>query len=491
MLVLAALTAFSSGEVFYEIKADKEEALVNTTLKLSCSPGEGQCPVNRWRLSWDLPDGATIRSIHDSIGEINDYQRQGSEVRIVTNSGPRRTSETVKISAIIRKDAEEIHRGLYMRRMNLAGFKGQRTQGVVENPEIISGWVGRNFETFFTASNMTFSGTGSTTVRINFGTGNKTRYYEFFGGNPENTSKAYEISVGMTGLTQAFTRFPVALMKPENYENSVVDWSAGEYVGGSFRMRKNLGEDFLPVLAHETVHGLNERKLKWDSTSSTWFDEGTAKYVESMVQLHLRGKGKTRKLFGEDTVYYERRNGTRYRITAPSSGERDELWAYYQQDKEFMKYWNPSAYPDQRSFGYAYSELIIRNYVVNMNGTLRELYRQIRPRDEIDSSEEKWMMMSEYLDLTPCKYSERQRFEKCLKNINSYNYSIYRAENISRSTDTITLEPLGIKRTEEGKRLNLTDEDYRFGRESKFERRISSFLAAVRDFFLSWLGGVK
>lgn len=490
-LVLTVLTSASTGEVFHEIQADRDKARLNTTLKLDCDPETSQCPVNRWRLTWDLPENAVVERIEDSNGQIQDYERQGSQVRIVTNSGQRRTSETVKISATVGEGAEKIHKGLYMRKLNLAGFAGESTQGVMKNSEIISGWTGRNFKTSFTQDNMSFSGTGSTTVRINFGTGNKARYYEFFGGKPENSSKAYEISVGMTGLTQPFQRFPVALMSPEDYENSVVEWSAGEYVGGSFRMRKNLEEEFLPVLAHETVHGLNDRQLKWDSTSSTYLDEGTAKYVESMVQLHLRGKKKARNIFGEDTVYYERRNGTRYRVTEPSSGEKEKLWSYYRENRDFMKNWNPNDYPERRNFGYAYSELIIRNYVVNTEKTLRDLYQNMDPVGEISSNQEKWDYLSRNLDMTPCRYSDRKKFENCLEKINSYNYSIYRAKNISKDTQTLNLEPLEIKKPVKQEKINFTAGNHSFKGVSGFERSLSGFFASIRQIFLSWIGGLS
>ena len=453
LLTVLLIVFFSPalGEVFYQIDADRSSVDMNTTLELECSAGTGSCPVNRWRLAWDIPNNAEIISIRDSIAEIEDYTMEGSQVSLKTNSGSQRTTETVKIQLEIDESAEEIHKGLYKRKLDLAGFSGEKTSGIISNPDIISGWMGRRFTTSYTDNNMSFTGTGSTSLRINFGKGNKTKYYTFFGGNPDNTSLAYEVSVGMTGLKQGFERFPVALMNPDNYEDSVVGWSAGEYVGGSFRMRKNLEDDFLPVLAHETVHGLNERELKWDDSSSTWLDEGTAKYIESMVNLHLKGKERTRNLFGEDTTYTEKRNGTRYKITAPSSGDPQMLWSYYQEDRDFMKEWNPHNFPDERSFGYAYSELIIRNYVVNQNRSLRELYQKINPQREVTSNQEKWDLVSKHLDLTPCKYDSRGRFDRCLERINQHDYQIYRAENISKSENRITVTPLEIKEREKKK----------------------------------------
>lgn len=500
-LTLALLSivflSIASGDVYYEIDAGDDSVRMNTTLELECDTADENCPVNRWRLTWDLPEGSDLISIEDSLGEVDDYTKDGDQVSLRTNRGDRRDSETVRIRVEIDGKAEEIHKGLFKRKLNLAGFSDQETRGIVRNPELISGWTGKGFETSYSEKQMNFTGEGSTSVRINFGKGHKTEYYEFFGDKPSNTSLAYEVSVGMTGLTQGFERFPVAVMDKNDYDGSVVQWSAGEYVGGSFRMRKSLEDDFLPVLAHETVHGLNERKLKWDTTSSTWLDEGTSKYVETLVNLHLKGKQRTRKLFGENTTYTVSRNGTRYRVTAPSSGDPERLWNYYQNDREFMKNWNPRDYPDERSFGYAYSELIIRNHIARENNTLRELYRQMDFNRRIESNQEKWNLLSRYLDLKPCNYNSREKFNSCLQEINSYDYYIFRAQNISRKKGKVSLEPIEIKEIEDetlfgNTTVNGTERIQRTVQNGgeKASLIISRFFENLREFFISVLGGL-
>ena len=443
---LISLLLMVSGvfaQVFHEVDFDEASVELNTTVRLSCDSSGDNCPVNSWRLNWNVPDDAVITSIRDSIDRIEDYERRQESLLLTTNRGQRRTSETVEISMRMTGGAEEIHNGLYKREFSPPGFSGKRNSGYIQNSNIISGWTGYGFQPSFSQSNMTFRGTGSSRVRINFGNGNKTEYYEFFGGNPDNTSLAYEISVGMTGLIQDFKRFPVALMKPTKYEDSVVSWSSGEYVGGSFRMRKNLGDKFLPVLAHETVHGLNERELKWDQTSSTWFDEGSAKYVESMVNLKIKGLGRTSNLFGEDVEYRTTINGSQYKVTLPSKGQREELWSYYQGDRQFMKNWNPIDYSENRDFGYAYSELIIKNFVSRQNGSLRELYDKINSSVKVESNERKWDIYSEHLDLKPCKYDERERFRRCLDQINSHRYTVYRADPV-HNDENFSPDPLKL-----------------------------------------------
>ena len=433
------------AEVFHGMQAEENSMQLNTTLELDCSQTSSDCPVNSWRLSWSLPENAEVLSVRDSYGNITDYELDDGQLDISTNSGPPREKETVRIQSNSSSNAEEVHAGLYKRRVSLAGLPNETTRGVIQNPGIVSGWTSGEFNESFSTDEMRFRGRGSTNLRINFGKGAETSHYEFFGGTRENTSLAYEISAGMTGLTKPFKRFPVALMPKNEYEGSVTSWSSGEYVGGSFRMREDLGDRFLPVLVHETVHGLNDRQLKWDRTSSTWFDEGSAKYVESMTTRYIKGKDRTRNLFSDETTYYDMRNGTRYEVTLPSSGDPDRLWMYYQNNRSFMKNWNPRGYDSNRDFGYAYSELVIRNYVVNRNKSLREVYKYLDPGRVITGNSEKWSFYSGIMDLEPCNYESKQRFEECLETINEHDYSVYRVENFTRGGDQIELKPVEIR----------------------------------------------
>jgi hypothetical protein len=229
------------------------------------------------------------------------------------------------------------------------------------------------------------------------------------------------------------------------YEDKVSEWSRGEYSGGVIRMRGGLEGDFAPVLAEETVHAFNEETLNFDNTSSTWLDEGIAGYTQAMVRKKLSGESKTRTLFGEERSYSERRDGSLYKITKPSKGDKQKLWQYYQDNMSFMKHWNPQK-SENRDFGYAYSELIIRNYV-SQNNSIRKLYNQLNPQ-KIKNNEEKWRKYSEILDLKPCNYSSRKKFDSCLERINKYDYPVYYASKLpGKNTTQIKIEEVKIPET--------------------------------------------
>lgn len=439
--LLAAFSFTAAAEVYHEAEVSEQGMLLNTSIQLEC---ENNCPVSRWSLTWQLPDSADVIGVKDSIGEIDEYTVQNDRIQVTTNSGPQRMNETVLLQMNVTEDSEEIYNGLYQRRISLPGFSGEESSGVIHAENLISGWKGYGFETSYTDSSMKFQGEGPVNLRLKFGKGNETDYYTFFGDYTGDVSQAYEISIGNTGLEQDFEHFPVASMPSDVYNRTANRWSAGEYLGGSMMIRQELGDNYVPVLAHETVHGLNDRELNWDRTSSAYFDEGTSEYVEYLVRKKLSaGDEDVRppgEVFGEDVRWDPDPGDGRYSLI-PSSGDRDELWQYYQDDRDFMKTWSSkdAAY---RGFGYAYSQLLVQNYVVN-GGRLSELYRELGGDRKVGDSEEKWSIYSEHLDMEPCNFDNREKFNSCLDRINEYDYSVYSAKP-SRNSTNLTVRKLEV-----------------------------------------------
>lgn len=414
-LLTLLLAGFASGEVFYEVKADDEEMKVNATVTLEC---DSNCPD----LNWNIPQGAEVLSAQDGFGAL-EYDKSGDEVSLKPN---RRRIENVTfdIRLLVDREAEEIYDGLYKREVSLAGFSDTKTSGIVENENLLSGKAGFGFQTGFSEDEMRFRGQGPVYLRFKYGEGKETDYFSFFGDFDEEAKQAYQIPVGTTGVYQEFERFPVAVMPDGVYNETVNRWSSGEYISGSMTIRDSLEEDFEPVLAHEVVHGLNDRELKWDSTRSSYIDEGIAEHVESLVK---RKQGeRTRNLFGEEITYRKKVDGDVYRYTLPSKGAEERLWSYYSEGREFMKSWNAiNSRKENRRFGYAYSELIIKNYIANMNGSVKEIYEDLEINSEVSDPEEKWSIYSSIFDMTPCKYESRQRFKECLDSVNNHEYPVY------------------------------------------------------------------
>jgi hypothetical protein len=483
-LTLLLLTTFflvsAAAEIQYQGVMDEETVKMNTSIQLEC---DEDCPVSRWSLNWNLPENAEIIEIRDGLGEIEDYDRTGRTVSLTTNR-EERYNATVRIQMRIDEPAEEVYDGLYYRKMSLPSFRGETTTGQIKVENLVSGKVGFGFESSFVDEEFRFRGEGPTNIRVNFGEGMENRYYEFFGEDRDNSTEAYEIAVGTTGQVQNFERFPVAVMDNRTYNEKVNRWSSGEYVSGAISLRDDLGEEYLPVLTHETIHGLNDKFLSWDQTESTYLDEGTAEYAEYLMKKKLYRNGRadtgTREVFGERKEYrVEEEDGT-YIYTLRPQGDREQLWNYYQDDREFMKGWNPRQSEEAREFGYAYSELLIKYYTVN-NGTVRDLYSDIAMEEKIESPQQKWDVLSDHMVMEPCNFDSRQRFDRCLDQINDHNYPVYTAKpDASRSK--LEFNEINVpNRTRKDSGVRETVE--------KTQITFQQFLKGFLDYIVSLIGG--
>ena len=453
-ILILFLMSSAAAQVSYDIEAGKDSVEMNSTIVLECDTQDENCPVNSWQVSWDIPENAEVVSLEDSQGVIGDYSVESDALSFQTNTGPRRSSERIDIELYIEEDAEKFG-DLYRREVSLPGFQGESNQGTLEVENLLSATISSDFEKSFGKNRVNFSGSGASNVQVNFGEGDEVGEYVFFGDRLDNSSLAYRIAVGTTGRTQDFPKIPVRVLPDGEYDDQVSEWSGGEYTSGIIRIRQNPEENQAAVLAEETVHSFNDAAFSFDETSSSWLDEGIAGYTQAMVRKKMLGKDKTREVFGKDTSYRETREEGIYQVTKPSKGDKEELWEYYQEDREFMKSWSPED-SSRRDFGYAYSELIVRNWV-SQNNSVREIYENIGDQ-ELNSNDEKWGYYSEILDLTPCKFESRERFENCLERINSYDYPVLAAEEIpERDQVTIRVRELEVPEKERYRNRELLE----------------------------------
>ncbi len=400
----------ASAQVTHSVDIEENQSIVNTTLELDSERG-----VNSWNINYRLPEGSEIMKIRDSYGEIEEYTYSNRRLKLETNSGERRHDEYLRINYIITQE-DNSFAGLNYRTFNFAGFDGERTSGKVEVENLISGRISQGFEASYNKSK-NFQGQGPIQFTVNYGEGEDTDYFTFFGDelNYSEMDEAYEIALGTVGYQQDFERFPVVVR--EDFEGQ--DWSAGEYTQGRISLRPS--EDVFSVLTHETVHGLNDKLLNWDQTSSAWMDEGIATHAEDLARITRQGRERNSNLFGDSVRYRE--DG--YIYTLPSRGDRERLWNYYENDEDWMRDWAPRK--GNRTFGYSYSELIVKNYVRN-NNSIQDIYSEAEQTSRVEDNDEKWSIYSEFMDLRPCEYDSRQRFDECLDEINSYEYRVLLAQ---------------------------------------------------------------
>jgi hypothetical protein len=223
----------------------------------------------------------------------------------------------------------------------------------------------------------------------------------------------------VTGIKSP-VKFGVAVVPEEEYTDDYIDWSAGTFNGLIVLKESKNENEILATAIHETVHGFNQFAVDWDQTNISWFDEGTASYIGSAA-YRILGEQQP-ELFGEKKVW---RNNT-YIYTLPPKKTPEELLTYYQTNRNFMYYWYPQSAYD-REFGYAYSELFIREYVKDYGNELQKVYRQlleinqtVYDRDEAN----KIILDIMDTDFKPCYSLKLKEIENCTTILNKMSFKI-------------------------------------------------------------------
>ncbi|MDY6766345.1 MAG: hypothetical protein SVW77_03165, partial [Candidatus Nanohaloarchaea archaeon] len=153
-------------------------------------------------------------------------------------------------------------------------------------------------------------------------------------------------------------------------------------------------------------------------------------------------------IFGEEVSW---RCGERTRCSYPPRGTPDQLWEFYQGDESFLASWSPLASPDAetRQFGYALSELVVRDYV-RRNGpdALHPVYNELqamnREMDRQLSGRAATRRLQQVMDtdLRPCSAADRDVFDRCLDAVHSMEPRIPDPVDTGRTVNTVPIQPV-------------------------------------------------
>lgn len=418
--VFVLATAPSTASVVHRVSFEDNGAVVNSSLLI-----ESEEPVGGTRFTVGQEKYMEVVEVNSETGEASYSYENGSLVLGVDTTLPKKEHSLEVVWKPV-EGLEESFPGLYMIDMDLFGFKGKETAAVVKNPDILSWYEPVSFRSQYSNGSLKFEGEGNLWLRGYLSDeGKETENYYYF--EDYNFSEAEElvpILEHVSGVSNPHKRIPVVVLEDEAYDEEFDGWSKGMYrTGGLVAVRESLeGSNRIAALLHETTHGFNSRALKWDSTDTAYYDEGRAKLVELLVSEAL-GSPRS-EIFGEE-VRFEKGN-RRYRLSPRSSPE--ELWSYYQNDRDWISYWSPrkEEFSDVRRFGYALSELILRKKVEEDGlGSLREVQRNLSGVGRrVESPKEKAEIMGNLVDLRPCYTENRTEFESCLEGINSQEFDL-------------------------------------------------------------------
>jgi hypothetical protein len=403
-----------SATTVYEIDMKGDDAYFNLTFELQ---SEKNVPI--WEVSWVLPSNSELISIEDEK-PIKEYRLNRRFLTFKTNFDSSGKTEVVKIRGIIKDVVSDGFEPLYTTILQLSAFENETTYATVHLPNLISASASFGFKKQMRNNTVQFMGEGPINIYLlHSAKGREYDHYLFFG--TENIGTAdnmFFIIPKVTGMDSPFEKFTVVTLNDDDYEILVDPWSDAKYkYAGLIILKKSFFEKEREIgtIIHETTHGFNAQVLRWNRAPVTWFDEGLAEYTEFLTNKLLNIPHA--EIFGENITF--EKGGKLYLLK--TRGTPDDLRNYYQSGETFMNDWNAQDVLTQE-FGYAFSELVIRDYVYrNGPDSLHEVYRKLSEVDHsTNTSEEYNSIVLSILnsDFKPCYSSSREEFDVCLREIN-------------------------------------------------------------------------
>lgn len=456
-VLVLAFTGMGTAITSYNISIEDGQAHINASFELyTGNPGE---EVTHWRTSWSPPPGSDIHHVADTQGDIDEYEYDGNTIEFETNQGPPREKEVIDIRLVTDDIVTEEYNGVNVAELQLSGFPNRRddvpdevTQAEVRTDEqLLSTSSSPGFTYTIDDSRAAYDGTGPLNIHLAMSDAGVEyeNYVRFGDGNLSEVDDLYWLAPALTGFAPPEDRFPVVILPDAEYDRTINEWSSGQYrTGGLIFIRGDLvDDDRMPaVVMHETLHAINEPAVRWSDSRLTWFDEGTAKYLETVVN-HERDIT-IPEIFGEEVTWQD----DRYEYTLPPRGTPDQLWTYYQNGEDWMYHWSPRDSPsdEERVFGYAYSELLIRNYLEEHGfDALHPVYDDLREKERDDAStpqqETEQVLDLMDADFAPC-YDEvapsRDEFEACLDDANAFDPDVPTSVTVADTQQDIEIDPI-------------------------------------------------
>ena len=410
ILLLFLIFVFpANAEVIHNISLEGDLAVINSTLILKSDE-----KIDYWNLKIMLPENAEIVELKDEISKIN-YNFSKSELVFRTN---KKKANTRIVNLIFKKKIEEKY-GLKIVDLDLFGFENETT--------IIAA---RNVPYFFVPMAQIEYGKeikakkkGGCNLRIIYGGKKESEHY--FTNSNFNLSlveRYYFVPERITGL-KIPVKFPVVVLPDEKYNKELEIFSSGTFRKGIIFVRENLSEkEKIATILHETTHGFNSFVLDFDKTNISWFDEGVACYVTSVI-FRILNETKPQ-IFGEEIRW---RNGTTIYSLKPKLKPED-LFEYYKKGDNWMLDWNPKKYRDEykREFGYSYSELFIREYLFE-NGSLHKIYKRLLEINKsVENKDERNKIILDIFEkeFKPCYSLNLEEIRNCTRKLNMMSFEI-------------------------------------------------------------------
>lgn len=456
-------TATGAATVSYDIDVGPETTTTNVSFELFANDS-----VNSWKAQWSVPSEADIIEAHDSLGPIDDIERDGNQASFETNQGDRRNTEVVTLVYEYPTEVESYQGTVRALGLQLSGFSDrypqydeERTQVEVTVPDPIIGTAETfGFDHSRDERTARFQGEGPVNIDVTYGTSDD-EYEHFLLVGEANLSRAdaaYPLLTKITGHRPSFRTMAVVIMPDDEYDEREQSWSAGTYNrGGIITVRNSTvgKETFTGTVMHEAMHGFNQRQTDWAGDTAAVLDEGTAQYAEWLTNRQTNAH--ISEIFGDETTWTgpcSEDSDDRCRFSLEARLTPDHLISYYEQGQNRMAGWKPSEggtavlagnQTSMRTFGYAYSELLVRNHA-RRNGpdSIRDIYEEMRGFEtEAEGPEEYWDRVEELFgNVEPCRFRDRDEVRTCLANVNDMGADVPSDTSVEGGDQEVIFRPI-------------------------------------------------
>jgi len=424
-LLILLLPLVSASFINYNIEVLGEKAIVTATMGL-----EANSPVNSFSTKIGLPENSEILSLRDSKGEIKGFTTKDQMIEFETNSGEKKTRETVELKYEISEFCKGKFTSPCQMDVSLPGFPGSTSSVKITGQRILSFESTPSFTGEIKEKELELLGEGAPSFYA-FYSDEGIEFDNFVLFNQSSMTQKeieekglreadslIEIIPQAIGISLPYKKIPLVVLDTADYEEKLNTYSQGVYMTGGIIVlnRESFNENATAIILHETTHAFNAQAFRWDSSGAAWFDEGAAKLIENYVR-ELRGERKANLFIGDITW-----NENNYRYTLVPRGNIEGLISYLLEKNKFMKEWDTSG--DTREFGYAFSELYVKEYIKEKGfEELQKAYRELLLiEDRIENRTEFSDKLTEILgkNLTPCKSQKEQEIRDCVKKLNSF-----------------------------------------------------------------------
>jgi len=431
LLLFVFLSFAHAGNFNYSIELNEKQAKFTTIISL-----ESETNATIFKLSsFFLPENAEIISIRDSTGKITDFSVDSDSVSFSTNSGKPRKKETVELKYIVKELGTETDP--FNANFSLPASTDSEMEIEVKGTRILSFESTAKFSGEIRKGVLKLAGTGPAGFLVYYSDGGKDfDHFVLFNKSSrtdqeleesgvKEADRLYTLLLLLFGIDIPYPKIPLLVLEDERYASEINAYSEGVYKPGGLIVvnERIFKESGAAVILHESTHAFNAQVLKWNESNSAWFDEGMAKMVEDHV-YELRGTKKSN-LFLDDVNWIQ---GNMIYIRPPR-GSITELKNYLETRDDYMENWSTaSASPDMREFGYAFSELWVKEFVKERGiGELQKKYRELLEVNyAIESKGEfaKEITTIFEKELFPCGSQSGLGVEECVREINSFSVSV-------------------------------------------------------------------